>query len=167
LFDPKAWDRFATGLHYDAGDVGRPGDMEALARRLDDLEDRGDTTRIYYLATSPALYTTAIKQLGNAHLADERSGPRRVVVEKPFGTDLDSARRLNALLHGVFREDQVYRIDHYLGKETVQNILVLRFANSIFEPLWNRSFIDHVQITVAGGYDRAAGRILRQGRHLA
>jgi hypothetical protein len=99
--------------------------------------------------TYQRLYEEAIAQLGAAGLAEETCGPRRIVVEKPFGTNLETARRLNAKLHEVFAEHQVYRIDHYLGKETVQNLLVLRFANSIFEPLWNRNYVDHVQITVA------------------
>jgi glucose-6-phosphate 1-dehydrogenase len=166
--DRTAWDRFANRVHYQAGDLAQPAAMESLARHLDELECNQPATRIYYLATSPTLYSTAIAQLGHAKLADQQRGPRRLVIEKPFGTDLASARRLNSELHEVFPEDQVYRIDHYLGKETVQNILVLRFANSIFEPLWNRGFIDHVQITVAeevtiaqrAGYYDAAG-ILR------
>ncbi len=106
-------------------------------------------TRIYYLATAPSLYATAVAHLGAVDLAKEDQGPRRIVVEKPFGVDLQSARELNAAIHLVFDERQVYRIDHYLGKETVQNLLVLRFANGIFEPIWNRNYIDHVQITVA------------------
>ena len=103
--------------------------------------------------------------LGALGMADESTGPRRVVVEKPFGTDLETARTLNTHLHGVFHERQIFRIDHYLGKESVQNILALRFANTIFEPVWNRRYIDHVQITVAeevrvgrrGGYYDTAG----------
>jgi glucose-6-phosphate 1-dehydrogenase len=97
----------------------------------------------------PQLYQEAIRQLGEAGLADDRTGYRRIIIEKPFGTDLQSAHALNECIHGVFREDQIYRIDHYLGKETVQNIFALRFANSIFEPIWNRRYVDHVQITVA------------------
>jgi glucose-6-phosphate 1-dehydrogenase len=115
-------------------------------------EGRQAVTRLFYLATMPALYPRAIEQLGAAGLTDEgESGQRkcRIVIEKPFGTNLKSAKELNVNVHRVFREDQVYRIDHYLGKETVQNLLVLRFANSIFEPIWNRNYIDHVQITVA------------------
>jgi glucose-6-phosphate 1-dehydrogenase len=107
------------------------------------------TTRIYYLSTAPKLYADAVAQLGASGLASEEQGPRRIVIEKPFGTDQTSSRRLNEDLHQVFREGQIYRIDHYLGKETVQNLLVLRFANSIFEPIWNRTYVDHVQITVA------------------
>jgi glucose-6-phosphate 1-dehydrogenase len=147
--DKPSWPDFAARVHYQPGDLADSGAMAALAARLGALEGGQATTRVYYLATSPKLYETAIAQLGRAGLAHESTGPRRVVIEKPFGVDLMSARRLNEQVHEVFREDQVYRIDHYLGKETVQNILVLRFANSIFEPLWNRSFIDHVEITVA------------------
>ncbi len=101
------------------------------------------------MSTAPQLYGPAIKGLGEAGLADEANGSRRIVIEKPFGTDLQTARSLNEEIHRVFSEKQIYRIDHYLGKETVQNLFVLRFANSIFEPLWNRNYIDHVQITVA------------------
>ena len=126
---------------------------------------RRRATRVYYLATAPQFYETAVEQLGAAGLADETHGTRRVVIEKPFGTDLATAQHLNEVVHKVFAEQQVYRIDHYLGKETVQNILVLRFANTIFEPIWNRNYIDHVQITVAeevdvgrrGGYYDKAG----------
>ena len=122
----------------------------------------------YYLSTMPQLYSEAIQRLGEAGLADDKNGSRRVIIEKPFGTDTKTAERLNESIHQVFREDQIYRIDHYLGKETVQNIFALRFANSIFEPLWNRRYVDHVQITVAeevlvgrrGGYYDESG-ILR------
>ena len=123
-------------------------------------------TRVYYLSTAPSLYATAIANLGAAGLADETHGMRRVVIEKPFGTDLKSAQALNRATHQVFAEKQVYRIDHYLGKETVQNLLVLRFANTIFEPLWNRRYIDHVQITVAEEVDvgRRGGILRPRGR---
>ncbi|MGN6546670.1 MAG: glucose-6-phosphate dehydrogenase [Aureliella sp.] len=148
-FDAAVWDEFAQGIHYQAGDVSSGEDFRKLAERCAELENHQPTPRIYYLATMPQLYETAISQLGQAGLADDSEAPRRIVVEKPFGTDLKTARQLNECLAHVFREEQVYRIDHYLGKETVQNILVLRFGNTIFEPLWNRNFIDHVQITVA------------------
>ena len=104
---------------------------------------------MYYLAIAPQSYAPAVRHLGAAGLADETHGPRRVVVEKPFGTDLASAQQFNRQIHEVFAESQVYRIDHYLGKETVQNVLVLRFANTIFEPVWNRNYIEHVEITAA------------------
>src|SRR5262245_20246406 len=158
-FDPAGWERFAASVFYQAGDIDKPNDFASLARFLNDLEGQTSATRVYYLSTAPSLYAAAIANFGAAGLADESRGVRRVVIEKPFGTDLKSAQELNRATHQVFTEQQVYRIDHYLGKETVQNILVLRFANSIFEPLWNRRYIDHVQITVAEEVDvgRRAG----------
>jgi glucose-6-phosphate 1-dehydrogenase len=145
-----AWRTFADRVFYVPLDISRAEDFQGLADRLQQIEgmDRPGT-RIYYLSTSPKLYSSAVAQLGKHGFAGEQQGPRRVVIEKPFGTDQDSARQLNEELHRVFREGQIYRIDHYLGKETVQNLLVLRFANSIFEPIWNRTYVDHVQITVA------------------
>jgi len=149
VFDGELWQRFAQAIHYHPGDIGRAEDFASLARYLDELESGTPAARVYYLSTAPKFYKQAISQLGAAGLAAEKGAPRRVVIEKPFGTDLASARELNHHLHQVFREEQVYRIDHYLGKETVQNVLVLRFANGIFEPIWNRNYIDHVQITAA------------------
>ena len=148
-FDPEIWSEFASSIFYHAGNIGNADDFGSLARFLDEIEGTDHPTRIYYLATSPEFFEPAISHLGMAKLADETIGPRRLVIEKPFGTDLVSAQRLNHAVHEVFQENQIYRIDHYLGKETVQNLLVLRFANSIFEPIWNRNYIDHVQITVA------------------
>ena len=148
-FDPLTWSRFAAGLFYSAGDIQVPDDFQRLAQLLDEIEQGASTTRVYYLSTLPSLYPTAIEQLGSSGLAVESKGKRRIVIEKPFGTDLLSAQALNTTLHRTFDERQVYRIDHYLGKETVQNLLVLRFANTIFEPIWNRNYVDHVQITVA------------------
>jgi glucose-6-phosphate 1-dehydrogenase len=148
-FDRAAWDRFARALYFQPGDIGRPQDFEALHKRLSELEGVDGVERVYYLATAPAFYERAVAGLGSSGLADEAHGPRRIVIEKPFGSDARTAHRLNRAVHAVFDEKQVYRIDHYLGKETVQNILVLRFANTIFEPVWNRNYIDHVQITVA------------------
>jgi glucose-6-phosphate 1-dehydrogenase len=148
-FDAALWQEFAKSIFYKPGDIGNTTDFPALRDFLAELEGDVETTRIYYLSTAPQLYSQAIEQLGAEGFAKEDRGPRRIVIEKPFGTDLTSARELNKKLHEVFDELQVYRIDHYLGKETVQNILVLRFANSIFEPIWNRNYIDHVQITAA------------------
>ncbi|REK15851.1 MAG: glucose-6-phosphate dehydrogenase [Planctomycetota bacterium] len=148
-FDAELWRQFASMIHYQPGDIKEPEDFEALHRRLHELEESSDVTRVYYLSTAPRFYKPAIERIGACGLADEVNGPRRIVIEKPFGRDAESAHDLNEAVHGVFKERQVYRIDHYLGKETVQNMLVLRFANTIFEPVWNRNYIDHVQITVA------------------
>ncbi len=158
-FSAPTWQQFAANVFYQPGDIDQPADFQSLAQKLTELESNQPTTRLYYLATAPSLYAMAITNLGAAGLADESHGVRRVVIEKPFGTDLKTAQALNKATNQVFSEKQVYRIDHYLGKETVQNILVLRFANSIFEPLWNRRYIDHVQITVAEEVDvgRRAG----------
>ena len=163
-FEKERWQAFAQSIYYCPGDIKESQDFVTLADRLQELEGGKPANRVYYIATMPQLYGEAAAQLGKAGLADESNGERRIVIEKPFGTDLQSAQKLNNSIAEVFREDQVYRIDHYLGKETVQNILVLRFGNTIFEPLWNRNYIDHVQITVAeevvvgrrgGYYDRA------------
>jgi len=148
-FDSASWQQFAQSIHYQPGDIGHREDFVALKKRLDELEGSADASRVYYLATAPQFYEPAIEQFGATGLADESHGTRRIVIEKPFGTDLATAKRLNEEVHKVFSEQQVYRIDHYLGKETVQNVMVLRFANTIFEPIWNRNYIDHVQITVA------------------
>lgn len=152
-FPESTWNDFASRVLYFSGNLGREEDVAALAEFLSVVEQGRATTRVYYLATLPTLYETAVRHLGAAGLAEESEAPRRLVVEKPFGRDLASAEDLNAVIHEVFREHQVYRIDHYLGKETVQNLIVLRFANSIFEPLWNRHYVDHVQITVAESLD--------------
>jgi glucose-6-phosphate 1-dehydrogenase len=137
---------------------------DALARTLEQLdEERGlQGNRVYYLAIPPQAFETVVGELGERR---DRTGWTRVIVEKPFGTDLGSARELNVLLHRWFDEREVFRIDHYLGKETVQNMLALRFANGIFEPIWNRQFIDHVQITVAEsmGIEGRAGFYERAG----
>jgi len=148
-FDQGKWDEFARCLYYHAGDIQNAEDFNRLRARLAEIEQGRSDTRVYYLATAPEFYEQVVRQLGAAGLADEKRNTRRIVIEKPFGTDRASAHRLNAVVHNVFREKQVFRIDHYLGKETVQNILVMRFANSIFEPIWNRYYVDHVQITVA------------------
>ncbi len=148
-FTDEAWAKFAKQIFYMPGDITKSDDFVQLGAFLQKI-DEGKGTRVFYLATMPSLYDIAFENLGAAGLTKEEPGsPRRIVIEKPFGTDLKTARDLNKAVHRVFEEQQVYRIDHYLGKETVQNLLVLRFANSIFEPVWNRNFIDHVQITVA------------------
>ena len=137
---------------YVAGSFDDAGTFKRIAAVLDDLDEKHAIggRRIFYLSTVPQLFEAAISGLGDAGLSVAPDGGfSRVVIEKPFGHDRESARELNDLLHGCFDERQVFRIDHYLGKETVQNILALRFANAIFEPVWNRRYIDHVQITVA------------------
>jgi glucose-6-phosphate 1-dehydrogenase len=152
-FDRQAWQRFAASIYYVSGDATREEDIRALKERLGQCERGEDCTRIYYLATAPQFFEPIIKALGSTGQSAESDGARRLVVEKPFGTDLESARRLNEALHRSFGERQIFRIDHYLGKETVQNILVFRFANAIFEPIWNRNYIDHVEITAAESVD--------------
>jgi glucose-6-phosphate 1-dehydrogenase len=138
----------ASRMYYLAGETSDPQLYQRLQARLTEID--GAEGVLYYLAIPPTVYSTVIEQLGTAGLADPPArGWRRIVVEKPFGTDLDSARALNRLAHEHFDEEQVYRIDHYLGKETVQNLLVFRFGNGMFEPVWNRRYIDHVQITAA------------------
>ncbi|MEO0529602.1 MAG: glucose-6-phosphate dehydrogenase [Planctomycetota bacterium] len=149
-FKADVWEDFSQQVFYFPGDIGKPEDFPKLGTFLDELEEGACSTRLYYLSTAPRFYEPAINHLGEAGLAGETDDhSRRVVIEKPFGTDLETAHKLNEIVHRSFDEKQVYRIDHYLGKETVQNLFVLRFANAIFEPIWNRNFIDHVQITVA------------------
>ena len=148
-FDESLWREFAGSIFYHPGDIENGDDFPSLRDFLTNIEGEQPATRVYYLSTAPHLYAPVIAKLGAAGLAKEDRAPCRIVVEKPFGTDLVTARELNDQLHAVFAESQIYRIDHYLGKETVQNILVLRFANAIFEPIWNRNYIDHVQITAA------------------
>ena len=145
----RPWKDFAPRLHYVPGDAAAPGGLEALRSWLSKTEGTAAGNRLYHLAVSPELYGPIILRLGEAGMTGENGGWRRVVIEKPFGRDLASARELHRLVHALLSEDQVFRIDHYLGKETVQNLLVFRFANTLFEPLWNRTYIDHVQITVA------------------
>jgi glucose-6-phosphate 1-dehydrogenase len=147
-FTAEEWAAFESRLSYRSASFTDPADFERLAGWLGGLE-AGPSDRLYYLATPPQFFPQIVAGLGSAGLATEVDGWRRVVIEKPFGTDLASARALSQSLHRVLDEKQIYRIDHYLGKETVQNILVFRFANTIFEPVWNRNYIDHVQITVA------------------
>jgi glucose-6-phosphate 1-dehydrogenase len=131
-------------------DPGEPESFDRMRDQLDKLEEARGTggNRLFYLATPPSAFAPIARQLGRTEMLKENGSWRRLVVEKPFGTDLESAKKLNNELLGLMNEQQIYRIDHYLGKETVQNILVLRFANGMFEPIWNRNHIDHVQITV-------------------
>ena len=151
-FDASRWDWLRKRLYYSHGDIKDPENYQRLAKTLEQAEADFATgsSVLFYLATPPSFFHEIVKQLGSAGMTrEEKDGWRRVIVEKPFGHDLDSARDLNRKLQGVVDEHQIYRIDHYLGKETVQNILVFRFANGIFEPIWNRRYIDHVQINVA------------------
>jgi glucose-6-phosphate 1-dehydrogenase len=149
-WDDGAWQVFAKRLFYVAGDAAKPGGVDGVKAWLNKAEDSGGGRCLFYLAVAPTLYGDIANRLGEAGLNDASApGWRRLVIEKPFGRDLATARGLNKVLRAHFREDQIYRIDHYLGKETVQNILVFRFANTLFEPVWNYNYIDHVQITVA------------------
>jgi glucose-6-phosphate 1-dehydrogenase len=166
--DEEVWHSFARGIYYLPADIGNGGDYQKLGALLDRIDGERGTAgnRLFYLSVAPRFYAAAVEQLGRAGLAKAKAGSWvRVIIEKPFGTDLESARLLNKQIHEHLDESQIYRIDHYLGKETVQNLLAFRFANGIFEPLWNRQYIDHVQITNAeavgvegrGGYYETAG----------
>jgi glucose-6-phosphate 1-dehydrogenase len=165
-FREDVWEALADGMRYVATDFGDEGGENRVAEVLGELdEERGaGGNRVYYLAVPPGAFETIVEAVGRRRSAE---GWTRLIVEKPFGHDLESAHELNDLLHRHFDESEIFRIDHYLGKETVQNMLALRFANGIFEPIWNRQFIDHVQITVAesigiegrAGYYESAGAI--------
>lgn len=147
-----AWDTLASHLHYVAADFTNPESYSKLRTDLEAIEKRNGTppNRLYYLAIPPEYIATVISNLSKSGLlASEGTSWSRVIVEKPFGINLESARQLNRELQQYATEKQIYRIDHYLGKETVQNLLVFRFANGIFEPIWNQKYVDHVQITVA------------------
>ncbi|MDO4575111.1 MAG: glucose-6-phosphate dehydrogenase [Planctomycetia bacterium] len=143
-FHAAIWEAFAPAIHYFAGDVTHPEMFGRLDAHLSALEN-GPADRVFYLSTSPVFYETIAEGLGP--FVQNTDVARRVVVEKPFGTNLSTAQHLNDVLHRFFREEQIFRIDHYLGKETAQNVMVFRFANAIFEPLWNRNYIADVQIT--------------------
>ncbi len=167
--DPNVWETFEQGISYVDGNFEDPKDYRALGDELNRLDrERGTCgNRIFYLAAPPRMYRTIVDNLGVAGLVGEQNDDSwtRLVVEKPFGRDLHSAIELNDHLHTVFQENQIFRIDHYLGKETVQNTMAFRFANGIFEPIWSRNYIDHIQMTVAetigvedrGGYYDQAG----------
>ncbi|MGH2784291.1 MAG: glucose-6-phosphate dehydrogenase [Actinomycetota bacterium] len=163
--DEKVWEAFAADLHYVSGEFDEPHCFSHLIDELDhvDAEKRLEGRRLYYCATPPSAFPNIVMRIGEAG----NPGDASIVIEKPFGHDLASARELNDIVHSVFDEPRVFRIDHYLGKETVQNILMFRFANSLFERIWNRDAIDHVQITVSedvgvegrGTYYEEAGAI--------
>ncbi|HUI74427.1 MAG TPA: glucose-6-phosphate dehydrogenase [Candidatus Acidoferrum sp.] len=169
--DPEKWGKFSSNLYYNAGEYGDPQAYKQLAQRLAELEleKKLGGNRLFYLSTPPEVYPNIVEQLGKAGLARAANGRSwvRIIIEKPFGRDLGSAKELNYTVLNVFDEHQVYRIDHYLGKDTVQNLLVLRFGNGIFEPLWNRNYVDHVEITAAetlgverrGGFYETAGAL--------
>ncbi len=160
--DEPAWTRFADALDYQTTEFGSKEQFQSLR---DKLEAAGFHNWLFYCSVPPSVFPIIAEQLAATGLNDEEQGYTRIIVEKPFGTSLETAKSLNTVLHAAFKESQIYRIDHFLGKETVQNILSLRFANTIFEPLWNRTYVDHVQITVAenlglegrGGFYEEAG----------
>jgi len=168
--DPAIWKRLIEHTYYVRGDFADPSTFGQLKTKLAEVakQDNIPSNHFYYLAVAPRFFGEIVRQLGAAGLAREENGQwRRVVIEKPFGRDLQSARALNAEIKEVLDEHQIYRIDHYLGKETVQNLMMFRFGNGIFEPIWNRRYIDHVQITAAetvgveqrGGYYETSGAL--------
>ena len=147
------WREAVSRFRYVAGEYGHPDTFESLRQVLEGADQEHGTAgnRLFYLATLPAMFGVLADALGKHGMASAATSGRftRLVVEKPFGRDLESATALDKDLHRSFDESQIYRIDHYMGKETVQNVLALRFANAVFEPVWNRRYVDHVQITVA------------------
>ncbi|MEU5988947.1 glucose-6-phosphate dehydrogenase [Spirillospora sp. NPDC047418] len=151
-FREDVWTHLSEGMHFVPGEFSDPGAFDALSMAVKELDESRGTGGNYafYLSIPPKFFPQVVEQLQRSGLADRKEGAwRRVVIEKPFGRDLKTAVELNDTVHRVFPEESIFRIDHYLGKETVQNILALRFANTMFEPIWNRSFVDHVQITMA------------------
>ena len=166
-FEAQMWDHFAPRLHYMPGSYDDPQTFRRLEDRLEAFDKEMGTqgNRLFYLAIPPFLYSDVIRMLGESGLNRRDNGWVRVIIEKPFGRDLESARQLNHEVHRYFNEEQIYRIDHYLGKETVQNILAFRFANYIFQEMWGRNYVDHVQISALesvgvehrGGYYDEAG----------
>jgi glucose-6-phosphate 1-dehydrogenase len=168
--DLKMWDWLSQRIYFVKGDFQDPETYKRLQQQISEVEKLHNTggNKFFYLAVAPRFFTPIVQQLGNAGLVREENGKwARIIIEKPFGHDLESARLLNAELKKVLDEKQIYRIDHYLGKETVQNVMVFRFTNNIIEPLWNRNYVDHVQITAAetvgvehrGGFYETAGAL--------